>query len=272
MTNPVCAAIEAILVPLPTLLPELETRYRDIHAHPELSMQEVRTAGLAERHLRDNGYEVTAGVGKTGVVGVLRNGDGPIVMLRADMDALPIREMTGLDYASAAVGKDASGAAVPVAHSCGHDMHVAWLMGASHLLSSGRDHWKGTLLALFQPGEETAQGARAMIEDRLTERFPKPDVILGQHVMVGPADGSRVARGRSRPRRTAFKSACSAVVHTAPCHKRASIRSSWQRPRYYGYKPLFPVRSPPLKPRCLRWAYCRPEQRRTSFPMRRLSS
>ena len=187
MTDPARAAIEAILVPLPTLLPELETRYRDIHAHPELSMQEVRTAGLAERHLRDNGYEVTAGVGKTGVVGVLRNGDGPIVMLRADMDALPIREMTGLDYASTAVGKDASGAAVPVAHSCGHDMHVAWLMGASHILSSGRDHWKGTLLALFQPGEETAQGARAMIEDRLTERFPKPDVILGQHVMVGPA-------------------------------------------------------------------------------------
>lgn len=179
--------LERILVGLPELLPTLEAAYKDVHAHPELSMQENRTAGIAARHLTDNGYDVTTGVGKTGVVGILRNGDGPTVMLRADMDALPIREDTGLDYGSTATAADASGKAVPVAHSCGHDMHVAWLMGASALFARNRDAWKGTLIALFQPGEETAQGARAMIDDGLFTRFPKPDIVLGQHVMVGPA-------------------------------------------------------------------------------------
>jgi amidohydrolase len=187
MSEQVGTAINTILNPLSKLLPDMEARYKDLHSHPELSMQEMRTAGLAEKHLRETGYEVTAGIGKTGVVGVLRNGDGPIVMLRADMDALPIREATGLDYASKATAKDAAGQTVPVAHACGHDMHVTWLMGASSLMAKGRDHWKGTLVALFQPGEETAQGARAMIEDKLTERIPKPDVVLGQHVMLGPA-------------------------------------------------------------------------------------
>lgn len=176
-----------LLAGLPDLLPQLEATYKDVHAHPELSMQESRTAEIAAKHLTDNGYEVTTGVGKTGVVGVLRNGDGPTVMLRADMDALPIREDTGLDYASTATAADPSGKAVPVAHSCGHDMHVAWLMGASSLFARNRDAWKGTLIALFQPGEETAQGARAMIDDGLFARFPKPEVVLGQHVMVGPA-------------------------------------------------------------------------------------
>lgn len=169
------------------LLPALEAAYRDIHAHPELSMQEHRTAGIAEEHLRHNEYEVTPGVGRTGVVGLLRNGDGPVVMLRADMDALPIREETGLDYASVVTAADEDGNIMPVAHACGHDMHVAWLMGATSWFSQHRDAWAGTLMAVFQPGEETAQGARAMIEDGLLERFPKPDVVLGQHVMVGPA-------------------------------------------------------------------------------------
>jgi hippurate hydrolase len=130
---------------------------------------------------------VTTGVGKTGVVGLLRNGAGPTVMLRADMDALPVKEATGLPYASTVTATDAAGKTVPVAHACGHDMHVAWLAGAATLMARARDGWRGTLLAVFQPGEETAEGARATIDDGLFERFPKPDVVLDQHVMVGSA-------------------------------------------------------------------------------------
>ena len=185
--NAISSEPDRIIRNLAAVLPTLEAAYKDIHAHPELSMQEVRTAGIAAKHLQDNGFDVTTGVGKTGVVGLLRNGSGPTVMLRADMDALPIREATRLDYASAATAEGADGKIVPVAHACGHDMHVAWLMGATALLSRQRDAWSGTLLTVFQPGEETAQGARAMIADGLLSRFPKPDVVLGQHVMVGPA-------------------------------------------------------------------------------------
>lgn len=177
----------SVLANLPSLLPGLEALYKDVHAHPELSMQENRTAAVAAKHLRDNGYEVTTGVGKTGVVGLLRNGDGPTVMLRADMDALPVREASGVDYASTVTATDAAGNATPVAHSCGHDMHVTWLTGVTTLFSQRREPWHGTLMAVFQPGEETAQGAQAMIDDGLFKRFPKPDVVLGQHVMVGPA-------------------------------------------------------------------------------------
>lgn len=172
---------------LQSLLPDVEALYTDVHAHPELSMQESRTAGLAADRLRAAGYDVTAGVGKTGVVGLLRNGDGPTVMLRADMDALPVEEMTGLPYASKVTAMDREGKTVPVMHACGHDIHVAWLVGASTLLAQARDAWRGTLMVVFQPAEETAEGARAMIDDGLFDRFPKPDVVLGQHVMVGPA-------------------------------------------------------------------------------------
>jgi hippurate hydrolase len=178
---------EEVLAGLSSRLSALESAYKDIHSHPELSMQEHRTADIAAKHLRDNGYEVTTGVGQTGVVGLLRNGDGPTVMLRADMDALPIREASGLDYASKVTAKNAQGVEVPVAHSCGHDMHVTWMMGVSSEMAAKRDAWRGTLMIVFQPGEETAQGARAMIDDGLRTRFPKPDVVLGQHVMVGPA-------------------------------------------------------------------------------------
>jgi hippurate hydrolase len=160
------------------MLGDVEELYKDVHRHPELSMQEERTAGLAAKRLQAAGFEVTTGVGKTGVVGVLRNGGGPTVMLRADMDALPVQEQTGLDYASTTDG---------VMHACGHDMHVAWLAGATALLSGARDRWHGTLMAVFQPAEETAAGAQAMIDDGLFDRFPKPDVVLGQHVMPAPA-------------------------------------------------------------------------------------
>jgi hippurate hydrolase len=175
------------------LLPELERVYTDIHAHPELSMQETRTARIAADHLRVKGYDVTDGVGETGVVGLLRNGDGPTVMLRADMDALPVREQTGLPYASTQAATDAAGKTVPVMHACGHDMHVTWLMGAATLLAATQDAWRGTLMLVFQPAEETGRGAQAMVDAGLLTRFPKPDVIFGQHVMVGPAGsiGSR---------------------------------------------------------------------------------
>ena len=180
-------AVQPVLANLDGLLPELESLYKDIHAHPELSMQETRTAALAAERLRTAGYEVTTGIGKTGVVGLMRNGDGPTVMLRADMDALPVEEATGATYASKVKATDDEGKSVPVMHACGHDMHVTWLIGATTLLAKARSAWQGTLMAVFQPAEETAQGAQAMIDDGLFQRFPKPDVVLGQHVMVGPA-------------------------------------------------------------------------------------
>jgi hippurate hydrolase len=180
-------ASTSILQHLDTLLPDLETFYKDVHAHPELSMQETRTAGLAADRLRAADFEVTTGVGNTGVVGLFRNGNGPTVMLRADMDALPVEEATGAPYASKVQSTDPEGKAVPVMHACGHDMHVSWLAGATALMAQARDAWHGTLMAVFQPAEETAAGAQAMIDDGLFRRFPKPDVVLGQHVMVGPA-------------------------------------------------------------------------------------
>ena len=187
MNKTQASSSDAVLHNLKDLLPDLEALYKDVHSHPELSMQETRTAGLAADRLRAAGYEITTGVGKTGVVGILRNGDGPTVMLRADMDALPIEEATGLPYASKVKAKDREGKTVPVGHMCGHDMHVTWLVGASALMAQARVAWRGTLMAVFQPGEETAEGAQAMIDDGLFNRFPKPAVVLGQHVMVGPA-------------------------------------------------------------------------------------
>lgn len=169
------------------LLAELEAIYRHIHSNPELSMQENRTAGIAAAWLARFGYEVTTGVGGTGVVGVMRNGDGATVLLRADMDALPVEETTGLSYASRATGVDRFGNQTYVAHACGHDMHVTWLLGVTRLLAEHRSDWRGTVLAVFQPGEESGQGARAMIEDGMVRRFPKPDVTLGQHVVPAPA-------------------------------------------------------------------------------------
>jgi len=186
---------QSVLANLSALLPDLESVYKDIHSHPELSMQENRTGGIAADRLRAAGYEVTTGVGKTGVVGVLRNGEGPTIMLRADMDALPVREATGLPYASKVTSTDHGGKSVPVMHACGHDMHVTWLIGAATLMANNRNAWRGTLMPLFQPAEETAAGAQAMIDDGLFKRFPKPSAILGQHVMVGSAGVVRTRSG-----------------------------------------------------------------------------
>jgi len=169
------------------LMAELEALYKDLHRHPELSMQEVRTAKIVAETMQGLGYEVVRNVGATGVVGVMKNGDGPTVMLRADMDALPMAENTGLPYASTVTARDADGVEVGVAHSCGHDMHVTWMIGSARILSANRSAWQGTLMIVFQPGEETAEGAAAMVRDWGEGRFPKPDIILGQHVMVGAA-------------------------------------------------------------------------------------
>jgi amidohydrolase len=185
--NDGASSADPTLTPLRGLLPDLEALYTDIHAHPELSMQETRTSGLAADRLRAAGYEVTTAIGKTGVVGLLRNGDGPTVMLRADMDALPLEEATGLPYASKTKATDREGRTVPVMHACGHDMHVTWLVGATTLMAQARQAWRGTLMAVFQPAEETGEGARAIIDDGLFKRFDKPDVVLGQHVGRGPA-------------------------------------------------------------------------------------
>ena len=166
---------------------QLADFYRDLHEHPELSLQETRTAGLVAEQLRGSGYEVTEGVGGTGVVGLLRNGPGPVVMLRADMDALPVEENTGLPYASTVRAVDHNGREMPVMHACGHDVHTTCLVGAAALLARGADTWSGTLVLVFQPAEELGRGARAMVEDGLFERFPSPEIILGQHVAPAPA-------------------------------------------------------------------------------------
>ncbi|MGH3582950.1 MAG: amidohydrolase, partial [Mycobacterium sp.] len=164
-----------------------EEFYRDLHRHPELSHQEHRTAARVVEQLSATDFSVHEGVGGTGVVGVLRNGDGPTVLLRADMDALPVREATGLAYASTTTVTDAAGAEMPVMHACGHDVHVTCLLGAAQLLSDGVANWSGTAVALFQPAEEVGNGARAMVEDHLGELIPKVDVALAQHVLPGPA-------------------------------------------------------------------------------------
>ncbi|MFE0448297.1 amidohydrolase [Streptomyces fungicidicus] len=166
---------------------DVEDLYRDLHRHPELGLREHRTAKKAADALRDLGYDVTEGVGGTGVIGVLANGDGPVVMARADMDALPVRERTGLPYASTATVTGEDGDEQPVMHACGHDVHVACLIGCARLLAGRRDAWRGTFVALFQPSEEQGNGAEAMIDDGLTTKSPRPDVVLAQHVLPYPA-------------------------------------------------------------------------------------
>jgi hippurate hydrolase len=177
--------------------------YRDLHQHPELSLQERRTARLVADALRPLGFDVTEHVGGTGVVGLLRNGDGPAVMLRADFDALPVEERTGLPYASTVRAQGQVGTEVPVMHACGHDMHATCLLGAASMLARTPGTWSGTLLVVFQPAEELARGAMDMVNDGLFERFPVPAIVLGQHVgplpagMIGYAGGQVMAASDS---------------------------------------------------------------------------
>lgn len=177
---------EAVLTRLPEVRAWQEPLYRDLHQNPELSHQEKRTAGVVAERLRRSGLTVHEGVGGTGVVGVLDNGDGPRVLMRADMDALPVTEATGLPYASAHDG---------VMHACGHDVHVTCLLGAAELLSQAPDHWRGTMIAVFQPAEEVGDGARGMAEDGLADLVGPVDVALAQHVFPAPAGQVRTRSG-----------------------------------------------------------------------------
>ena len=160
----------------------LEPLFRHFHANPELSHREVQTAARLATELRALGFQVTEGVGGTGVVAVMRNGDGPTVLLRADMDGLPVKEATGLPYASTATQEDLDGIVKPVMHACGHDVHMAALVGAARQLGARKDQWAGTLVLIGQPAEERLTGARAMLDAGLYVRFPKPDYALAFHV------------------------------------------------------------------------------------------
>lgn len=166
---------------LGAIFPEIESLYLDLHSNPELAMHEKQTAFKLAERLKAMGFDVTSGVGGTGIVAVLQNGSGPTVLLRTDMDALPVEEKTQLPYASHVVAKTDSGAQVPVMHACGHDVHMASWIGTAKLMVTNREHWHGTLILVGQPAEETGEGASAMIKDGLFTRFPKPDFALAIH-------------------------------------------------------------------------------------------
>ena len=172
--SPSLAQVEAVY-------PEVETLYLDLHRNPELSLHEVQTAAKLAERAQALGYEVTTGVGGTGIVAVLRNGAGPTVLFRTDMDALPVEEKTGLPYASRVVTKNDSGVSMPVMQACGHDIHMASWFGTAKLMAANKDHWKGTLIMIGQPAEELVMGARAMLKDGLFTRFGKPDFALAVH-------------------------------------------------------------------------------------------
>jgi amidohydrolase len=174
---------------------DLDALYTDLHRHPELSFQETRTAGVIARTLDELGVEYEESIGKTGIAAVIRNGEGPVVWLRADTDGLPVEELTGLDYASRVRGTDPHGVDVPVMHACGHDMHVAAMLGAVERLVATKSEWAGTLVVVFQPAEEYGAGAQAMIADGVLDRFPKPDIVLGQHVTPLPTGTIGVRSG-----------------------------------------------------------------------------
>ena len=178
----------------PELQEDLHTLYRGLHGTPELSMQEHQTAALITARMEGIGYETFIS-GGTGVVAILRNGDGPVVGFRADIDALPVAEDTGLEYASNARGTLADGTEVPVMHACGHDTHITCAIGAATLLAGSRHTWSGTVVFLFQPGEETAAGALAMVADGLWDRAPEPEVIFGQHVWPGRTGEVEISTG-----------------------------------------------------------------------------
>jgi amidohydrolase len=183
--SPQGSTMEAVDEVVDDIAPRLDRVYVDLHQNPELGFQEHRTAGVVAERFTALGMETTPGVGGTGVVGILRNGDGPTVLVRGDMDALPLLEKTGLAYASTA-SERLDGRDVPVMHACGHDVHTTSLMGTAEVLTRLRDQWSGTVVAMAQPAEELLSGARAMLDDGLFERFGKPDVAVAQHTWAGP--------------------------------------------------------------------------------------
>src|SRR3954447_14891706 len=174
--------------------------FRHLHANPELGFQEVKTAALVAKEFKDLGYEVHTGIGKTGVVGILKNGPGPVVMFRGDMDGLPVRESTGLGYASKATAATEGGGSTPVAHACGHDAHVTFLLGVAKVMSELKGEWSGTLVLVAQPAEELILGARAMVADGLYDdgKVPEPDYLVSSHVFPVHAAGTAAVRGGRR--------------------------------------------------------------------------
>jgi hippurate hydrolase len=173
-TTPSSAEIDAIFA-------DVDALYIDLHRTPELGFQEIQTAAKLAARVKALGFDVTTGVGKTGIVAVLRNGPGPAVMLRTELDALPVEEKTGLPFASTVVAKNAAGQPTPVMHACGHDLHMAAWAGTARLMAEHRDRWSGTLIMVGQPAEEGGGGARAMLTDGLLTRFPRPDFALSLH-------------------------------------------------------------------------------------------
>ena len=163
------------------IYPDIEALYIDLHQHPELAFQEVQTAAKLAARVRALGFDVVTGVGKTGIVAVMTNGPGPTVMLRTELDALPVAEKTGLPFASTVVAKNAAGETIPVMHACGHDLHMAAWAGTARLMAGHRDRWRGTLVLVGQPAEEGGAGAKAMLSDGLFTRFPRPDFALSLH-------------------------------------------------------------------------------------------
>jgi amidohydrolase len=163
------------------IYPDIEKLYIDLHRNPELAFHEQRTAATLAARVKALGYEVTTGVGGTGIVAILKNGAGPVVMLRTELDALPIEEKTGLPFASTAKTKNEAGEIIPVSHMCGHDLHMSAWVGTAELMAQNRDRWHGTVMLVGQPAEEIVSGAGAMIRDGLFTRFPKPDAALGMH-------------------------------------------------------------------------------------------
>lgn len=187
---PTAQAVEYLSESIATDYEEnLAEQFVYFHEHPELSNLESNTAKILADKMREMGYEVTEGVGGTGVVAVMKNGPGPVIMIRADMDGLPIKEESGLAYASTAVQTDESGVERPVMHACGHDVHITALLGTAKQMAQRSDDWSGTLVLIGQPAEERISGARAMLEDGLYERFPKPDYALAFHVSAGGPAG-----------------------------------------------------------------------------------
>jgi hippurate hydrolase len=165
-----------------TVYPDAHALYLDLHEHPELSTHETQTAEKLAAQLRSAGYDVTEHVGGTGVVAILKNGSGPTIMLRTELDALPVEEKTGLPYASKVHAKDDAGRDVLVMHACGHDLHMAAILGTAEIMARSKNSWHGTLMLIGQPAEEGFGGAKVMINDGLFTRFPKPDVAVALHV------------------------------------------------------------------------------------------
>ncbi len=248
--------------------------YRHLHSHPELSYHEAETSKRIAEELRKAGAEVMTGVGKTGVVGVLKNGEGPTVLVRTDLDALPVIEQTGLPFASKATTTDDEGKTVGVMHACGHDVHMTCLVGTARWLADHRDRWKGTVVLVGQPAEEKIGGAKMMLADGLYTRFPKPDYALALHVAddleTGKVAYTRGPAMAQRRRRSTSSYAARAVMGRGPT--RRSTRSCWPPPSCWTSRRSSAGRSARSTPRSSPSARSTAARSTTSSPPRSASS